>query len=36
MPVAHRLPEARLPFAGQQLIGPASEKIPELLASFVG
>ena len=30
------LPEARLPFAGQQLIGPASEKIPELLASFVG
>lgn len=30
------LPEARLPFAGQQLIGPASEKIPELLASFTG
>lgn len=29
------LPEERLPFAGQQLIGPASQKIPELLASII-
>lgn len=28
------LPESRLPFPGQQFIGPASEKIPELLASI--
>lgn len=28
------LPEERLPFTGQQLIGPASQKIPELLASI--
>lgn len=28
------LPESRLPFPGQQIIGPAGEKIPELLANL--